>query len=135
MIKHYPAKLSVLYEILDDIEDFARLKKFTDKKIHQLRLIAEELIVNVINYAYENKDGQITLKLESETNNEIEMQIIDSGKKFNPLLNELPDTNKGLNSRTPGGLGIFMAKNLSDKLDYEYKEDKNILKVLLRNDL
>jgi sigma-B regulation protein RsbU (phosphoserine phosphatase) len=128
MKKNYPAKTEFLYEVLSDIENYLESQGFSIKGRNKFRLIAEELIVNVINYAYDGKDGSITVNLNAK-NNEIIMSIVDSGIKFNPLQKENPDTNATMNERNPGGLGIHMAKILSDEMYYEFRNGQNILTV------
>ncbi len=130
----YPAKLSYLYDILNDINNFAESIPFSIKKRHQIRLIAEELIVNIINYAYDTDEGLIKIDLDLINNKEMILTIMDTGKRFNPLLSESPDTNKHFNQRIPGGLGIFMVKELADNVEYEYVNNQNILKIFLTDD-
>ncbi len=130
----YPARLSYLYDILKDIDNFAESKKFSYKKRQQIRLIAEELIVNIMNYAYNTDEGLINVDLHSEDNKKILLTITDTGKKFNPLLTESPDINEDFNQRTPGGLGIFMVKELADNAEYEYVNNQNILKIFITDD-
>ncbi len=130
----YPARLSYLYDILKDIDNFSESKKFSYKKRQQIRLIAEELIVNIMNYAYNTDEGLINVDLHSEDNKKILLTITDTGKKFNPLLTESPDINEDFNQRTPGGLGIFMVKELADNAEYEYVNNQNILKIFITDD-
>ena len=130
----YPAKLSYLYDILNDIDNFAESKKFSYRKRQQIRLVAEELIVNIMNYAYNTDEGLINVDLHSEDNKKILLTITDTGKKFNPLLTESPDINEDFNQRTPGGLGIFMVKELADNAEYEYVNNQNILKIFITDD-
>ena len=130
----YPAKLSYLYDILNDIDNFAETKKFSSKKKQQIRLIAEELIVNIMKYAYDSDEGLINIDLYSENDKKMLLTITDTGKNFNPLLTDSPDINEDFNQRTPGGLGIFMVKELADNAEYEYVNNQNILKILITDD-
>ena len=58
-----PAKLEHLPQMLDFIEAGAQAQRFDDKKINQVRLAAEEVLVNVINYAYPEQGGDIEIML------------------------------------------------------------------------
>ena len=52
-----------------------------------------------------------------------------NGKKYNPLKNKNPDITSDLKDRKIGGLGVFLAKKLSDKISYAYENGKNVLTV------
>lgn len=88
----------------------------------------EEVIVNIINYAYSGAAGELEIEYKTEPD-AINLTFIDSGKAFNPL--EAPDVNTDLSleERKAGGLGIFMVKNLMDGVKYEYKNDRNNLSI------
>ncbi len=55
--------------------------------------------------------------------------FVDSGIPFDPLKRKDPDVTAGADERAIGGLGIYLAKKLSDEIGYEYKDHKNILTV------
>ena len=57
------------------------------------------------------------------------VSFTDSGKPFNPL--ELPDPDITLSAekRRIGGLGIYLTKKFMDKVEYEYRDGKNILTI------
>ena len=87
-----------------------------------------------MNYAYNNDEGLINIDLHSENDKKMLLTITDNGKKFNPLLTDSPDINEDFNQRMPGGLGIFMVKELADNAEYEYVNNQNILKILITDD-
>ena len=55
--------------------------------------------------------------------------FIDSGIPYNPLAKEDPDVSLSAEERSIGGLGIFMVKKTMDKMEYEYTDKQNILKM------
>ena len=57
------------------------------------------------------------------------MRFSDGGKKYNPLENKDPDITADLKDRKIGGLGVFLAKKLSDKISYTYENGQNILTI------
>ena len=52
---------------------------------------------------------------------------MDSGTPYNPLDNNEPDITLDAKDRPIGGLGIFLVKKNMDSVEYEYKDNKNIL--------
>ncbi len=98
------------------------------KSERQIELAAEEIYVNVAHYAYAETGGEIEISVKTE-NNKAEIAFADCGKPFNPLEKPDPDTELSAEKRQVGGLGVYMVKNIADKLTYEYKDGKNILKM------
>ena len=90
----------------------------------------EEIFVNVAHYAYTPNVGDVKLIVESEDEKTIGITFIDSGIPFDPLAKPDPDVTLTLEERQVGGLGIFMVKKSMDKVTYERKDDKNILKII-----
>ena len=56
------------------------------------------------------------------------LTFTDNGIHFNPLNVPEPDI-KNVEDRKEGGMGIFLVRKFSDKLQYEYSGGKNILKI------
>jgi sigma-B regulation protein RsbU (phosphoserine phosphatase) len=98
--------------------------------IENAQLIAEEIVVNIIQYGYDNRrDGAIDLRIEI-TDQKLTMTFADSGKPFNPLTEiSTPNLDRDDDQRSLGGFGFFLVQELSDHLDYDYHSGKNILTV------
>ena len=58
--------------------------------------------------------------------------FIDSGIPYNPWARKDPDTTLSLEERQIGGLGIYMVKNSMDKVDYVYRDGKNVVTIKKR---
>jgi Anti-sigma regulatory factor (Ser/Thr protein kinase) len=92
-----------------------------------LNLVLEELITNIIFYGYDDKnEHRIFIRLYKK-DNEIEIQIEDDGKEFNPLLVAEPDIDESIENRKIGGLGIHFVRKIMDGMNYRRSDDKNIL--------
>ena len=99
-----------------------------NKENLQLDLIVEEIFVNIVNYS---KTDFIKVKVEFE-NPTLTIEFIDNGIEFNPLLKEDPETPQSIEDTKIGGLGIFLTKELADKLDYNYINGENHL-IIIKN--
>ena len=100
-----------------------------EKELFALRLVCDELIVNVVSYAYpENEEGYLDVEIE-KTSQEITLRFKDGGKPFNPLERKMPDINAPLEERQIGGLGIFLTIKQMDSVNYEYTNGENVLTV------
>lgn len=123
-----PATLDSLEDMLDYIINGLSGIETDKKLVNQIRLSCEEVLVNVISYAYQDAAGYVEIICEIPTNKgEIFIQFVDEGVPYNPLLNPDPDLDSPIEDRSIGGLGVYLYKTIMDKVTYERKDEKNIL--------
>jgi anti-sigma regulatory factor (Ser/Thr protein kinase) len=96
--------------------------------------VCEEIIVNIINYAYPDKVGEMGIEFEADEN-AVWLTFVDEGVPFNPLEKSEVNTNLEAHERDIGGLGIHMIKSMTDRVDYDFKDGKNILIIEKRMNL
>jgi serine/threonine-protein kinase RsbW len=92
-----------------------------------MNLVMEEMVSNVIFYAYpKDVEGEIELEAEYD-GNELCFVLSDSGKEFDPTQKE--DANPDINptEREIGGMGIYIVKNIMNEVSYQRLEGKNLL--------
>ena len=100
-----------------------------------LNLVLEEMVSNIIFYAYpEGTEGTIELAVESD-GKELTFFLYDYGREFDPTQKAYPDVSINPAERDIGGMGIFIVRNIMDKVTYQRLNGKNILtmKKVLRN--
>lgn len=95
----------------------------------KLCLVAEEIFVNICSYAYEKEPGNVEFSL--EVSDKVIMKFQDNGRPFNPLENTVDIDSYDMDLQI-GGFGRLLAFELSDKADYQYADNKNIL-ILTKN--
>ncbi len=122
-----PATLDNLYEIMNAITGCAREQGIDLKTIGNIELALEEVLVNIINYAYEGGTGSVGVTCFFDANRRFIIEIEDKGVLFNPLATDEPDLAAGVSERKVGGLGIYFAKSLMEDVQYHRKDSKNIL--------
>ena len=92
-----------------------------------LNLVMEEMVSNVIFYAYpEGKMEEIELVAESD-GKELTFVLSDKGKEFDPTLKDDADPNINPAERDIGGMGIYIVKNIMNQVTYQRLEGKNLL--------
>ena len=92
-----------------------------------LNLVMEEMVSNVIFYAYpEGTEATIGLLAESD-GKELTFVLSDGGKEFDPTLKEDADPNVNPIDREIGGMGIYIVKNIMNEVTYQRLEGKNLL--------
>ncbi|MBQ9030219.1 MAG: anti-sigma factor antagonist [Parasporobacterium sp.] len=125
------AKKEHLPLVLAFIDQYLEGTDASSKTRNQMHLIAEEIFVNITEYAYREKPGDVILKMElSEDGMKARLTFMDQGIAYNPLEKEDPDLTLGAEERPIGGLGIYLTRKQADELSYEYKNGSNVLSVI-----
>ena len=120
-------KLSELASANQTLTEFGRQHGLADNVLQDLNLALEEILTNIISYAYTGPgEHGITVRL-SVKPGEMRVDVEDAGQPFNPLEAPEADTTKPLEERTLGGLGIHLVRKLTDGLEYRRHEGKNLL--------
>lgn len=119
----------------DEIMDFIMLApevRELPSVSYAVRLACEEIIVNIIHYAYADiSQGYIGIDIASDRN-ELRIEIRDGGTPFNPLERTLPDISLAPEQREVGGLGIFLVRQMMDQVCYTRRNGENRL-LLIKN--
>lgn len=120
----------------NDIREIPRLEEFVSQTgtqegvppegIDMLILALEEAVTNVINYAYGDGEGEITLTAERQ-GDALVFEIKDRGKAFDPTQVGEPDVTLPAEERQLGGLGLFLIRKIMDGVHYRRIQDTNIL--------
>jgi len=126
----FKMQASELEETLLKIEEFIQGANETSK--YKIMFICEELLTNLVRHAdYEGKTPDITFSIEVKDNNAFELQCKDNAKAFDILEHKDPDLNADMDDREPGGLGIYLLKKYTKKMEYLYEKGFNILRMSL----
>ena len=120
------AEISRLQAFVDGI---AREEQLPDPVASSLNLALEEAVTNVIMYAYpKGQEGRLDLQA-TRRPGELEFTLTDSGKAFDPTAAPVADVSLDAQERPIGGLGIFLVRQIMDKVAYRRTDGKNILSM------
>lgn len=127
----FPADITLIEQMSKPIISALEQVKAEHKKIYQINLVLEEILVNISKYAYPNNKGVVDISYEiSDDHKNIKVIIKDKGKEFNPLEKDDPDLSTSAQDRKIGGLGIFIVKNLVDDIRYQRLNNENVLEFI-----
>lgn len=124
------ATLENLPAMLSAIRQFAADHQVISEKSDEIEVSAEEILVNIINYAYPDTSGDIEIDCQITPEKKLIMTITDWGVPFDPRTLPDPDIDLPLEEREKGGLGIWIVRNLTEELDYHRENEKNILTLI-----
>lgn len=131
MLKKFPARLDELHSMMDLISTHAEELGFTREDLGRIQIASEEALVNVIHYAYpSDEEGDLELGCSHLNGKMLEIVLKDRGVPFNPLKDgEEVNTLATAEERRIGGLGVMMIQQMMDHVEYERKDDCNVLKM------
>ncbi|MBR5966611.1 MAG: ATP-binding protein [Treponema sp.] len=99
------------------------------KALAQINVAVDELFCNIASYAYPDSQGTADITVESPAANAVAITFEDCGVPYDPLKKPDPDTTLSAEERKIGGLGIFIVKKTMDAVEYQYKDNKNVLTI------
>jgi len=129
------SRLEELQRLEAAVEVLAEREQWPQSLLYQVKLVLEEVIVNIVNYGYEKREGhRIDVDLISEPDT-LTIKIADDGRAFDPL-NQAPrpDVDASLEDRPIGGLGVYLVQTLMDEAHYRREQDRNHLTLIKRRD-
>ena len=122
--KNEEQELMRVAEFMENVCDELQLDMHVAMK---LQLAMEEMVTNVIFYAYpEGTSADITLTAESDEK-ELTFILSDTGKPFDPTAKEDTDIEVNPMDREQGGMGILIVKNIMNEVTYQRLGDMNQL--------
>jgi len=122
-----PARLDNLYPLLEFVASCAKRIGAGEERIREIELVMEELLVNIFNYAYPDRPGDVAIVCRPDDAGRLLVEIVDDGIPFNILTRGEPDLDSGIAERTVGGLGIFFVRRLVPEIRYRRESGRNVL--------
>jgi anti-sigma regulatory factor (Ser/Thr protein kinase) len=117
-----------LAQIRGAVQALSERHHLSDEVGEALVLALEELVVNIFNHG---AGGEVSLRIVCG-NGKVEAEVVDSGPAFDPLAVGDPDVQAGIDERPFGGLGVFLVKNLMDRVHYRRSEGHNHVYLVKR---
>lgn len=122
--------LHELEQLPEYIQKIFELYSLDITEQNRVNLAVEEALTNIIMYAYPKEtkgDIEVSATYEKQTAL-LKIEIKDKGKEFNPLQKEAkPVEVTSPQEVSPGGLGIFLIKEIMNTVEYSRISSQNIL--------
>ena len=122
-----PATMAGFIPLREFIMDAARAAALGEEQLWKLELVFEEVVVNVIRYAYPADSPGTVSAGYAAGNNSFVVQLRDSGQAFDPLAGDDPDLTRSIMDRPIGGLGRFLTRELVSRAEYARTDGHNVL--------
>jgi serine/threonine-protein kinase RsbW len=106
-------------ELADAVEEWAATTGVQERTIRYVNIILDELIANIVAHAYRNcNDGIIEVNADYD-GHRVCVTLRDYGPEFDPTSLPPADTEKDIDEREIGGLGVHFVRKLADHLSYQ----------------
>jgi len=114
------------------VEEFGRAAGLSAPVIFDLQLAANEIVTNVILHGYDDaREHAIVVRLVANAG-EVTVEVEDDGRPFDPSSAPAPRLDLPLEERPLGGLGVHLARRVTDAIEYRRQDDRNILRMRKR---
>lgn len=100
--------------------------------VERVELVVEELVLNIASHGYRGQPGPLTMELCADETG-IRIRLADQAAPFDPTAPASPDCSAPLSERAAGGLGVMLARSMSDGMSYRRDGGCNILEVSLKH--
>lgn len=129
--KEFDATFEAIAEMMDFIEGMT--KDLPEKARYDLRLASEEIVVNVVSYAFPAGDGRLAIAWDQDQERgAVTAEFEDTGVPFNPLEYPAPALHVPVEDREIGGLGIMMVRKRMHDVHYRRAAGANVLTIEYR---
>jgi anti-sigma regulatory factor (Ser/Thr protein kinase) len=123
------ARASEVKPALERLEGWLREADLPDHEVLEARLLAEEVLTNVVKYGGEpGKECRIEAELTTSPE-AVFLVFRDDGRPFDPLAAPAPDLGRPAAERPLGGLGLVLVRALVPQARYAREAEWNVLRL------
>jgi anti-sigma regulatory factor (Ser/Thr protein kinase) len=114
------------------VEQFGEAHRLLTDDVNAINLLLDEIVMNIISHAYDDdREHQILVSLAME-NDVLAIRVEDDGRPFNPLEAPAPNLDLPIEERPIGGLGIYIARSIADRMEHRREDGRNVLTMTKR---
>jgi anti-sigma regulatory factor (Ser/Thr protein kinase) len=126
---HLQNKIAEVARLVDAVENFGSHAGLSSDLTYRLTLSLDEIVSNVIRHGYSDTNDHVVEVRLSVHDGVVTSVIEDDGHPYDPRESPEPDLSMPVEERGPGGLGIFLVRQMMDSIDYARRDGRNILTV------
>jgi serine/threonine-protein kinase RsbW len=121
-----PATVNDLATVRQFIRQQAALMGADARVVPDIVQAVDESVTNTIVHGYRGKEGSVEVEVE-RSGRSLVVRLRDQAPPFDPTLLPAPDISASLYDRPPGGMGVFLARELMDAVTYRRTREGNEL--------
>jgi anti-sigma regulatory factor (Ser/Thr protein kinase) len=113
-----------------EVEDYVSQARLSPALVFKVRLVLEELVLNLIEHGTGSPTGRIDLRIDIEPIGVV-LALEDDGDPFDPRSAPPFDKTRPLEERAPRGMGIQLVRSLTQEMAYDRAGPRNRLRVVI----
>ena len=110
-------------EAIDAFVADAATRLGAEEEAYRVQLAVNEACTNIIHYAYGGDTSRPIRIACGAADGDLVVRITDEGERFEPDSVPVPDVQSGLTAREPGGLGIFLMRQMMHEVEFIFHEE------------
>lgn len=127
---------SEIQRLAEVVERFGEANRLSADDVLRLRLVLDEIVVNIIAHGYEEAGDttrhEIHVRLAVDHANVLTIQVEDDARAYDPRNAPAPKFDLPIEQRRRGGLGVHIVKAIMETVDYRRENGRNILTLTKR---
>jgi len=116
--------------VAEEVDRFCAEQGLPSAVSFRVRLVLEELVLNLIDHAVGSAVGRIDLHIAVDSCRVI-LILEDDSIPFDPRSAPMFDQTKPLEERGPRGMGIHLVRSIVEELSYERAGSRNRLRAVI----
>jgi serine/threonine-protein kinase RsbW len=130
---------SIALEISASVDELGRVRAFVRQHAAQLGAddastadmvqAVDECVTNIIVHGYRDEPGWVRIEMPPD-DHDLVVRLSDDAPPFDPTQVPAPDVNLPLRERRGGGMGVFLARDLTDRMSYRRTATGNELTLV-----
>jgi serine/threonine-protein kinase RsbW len=135
---HVPSSTENLAMIRDFVKSIGTQSGMGDLDVAKLEMAVDEACSNVMEHAYDSDSTKEVSIRATVDESSVQIDVIDTGKGFDPASVEQPKLQDLITAKRTGGLGMRLMKSFMDEVHYEMlpgvKNELRMVKKLPKRD-
>jgi serine/threonine-protein kinase RsbW len=122
--------VSAYLAVAGELERFCAENGLPRAVSFKVRLVLEELVLNLIDHAIGSATDRIDIRIDLEPG-KVVLVLEDDAAPFDPHSAPAFDKAKPLEERGPRGMGIHLVRSMTEGIAYERVDSRNRLRVVI----
>jgi anti-sigma regulatory factor (Ser/Thr protein kinase) len=122
--------LSDYLPVAEEVEAFCARYGLPEATSARVRVVLEELVLNLIDHATGSATNRIDVRIDLEPARVV-IVLEDDADPFDPRSAPAFDSSKPLEQRGPRGMGIHLVRSMTQEMEYERVASRNRLRVAI----
>lgn len=119
-----PSATENLAIVRDFLSSVGNQTGMPEEEVCEIQLAVDEACANVIEHAYGNDETKEVMIRVSVDDRRFKIEIVDTGRGFDPATIEPQSLEELIASRKTGGLGLRLIETLMDEVHYDIEPGK-----------